>query len=281
MGIGFDDSSSTSTMDQSVWGPQGSALEGLYGQAKDLYGRMGGYQQQIDQQAQGLTPQMQAIADQSSGAFQQQLGGGSFGDTADVRSRLMENMGQPSQMGQMYESIVGGPGNTYIDPMVDAMKSGAMENLDLMQSTAGLDASAMGQGGSSRHAMQNAMLARGANQDMIQQEANMRGGAYGTDLGMKMDIARMADTNRQSEQDRMMGMLSGADANRQGGMNYGQNLQNLTMGTMAPTQQAMNTNWGNINQYADILGGPQVLSQGTNTGVSSGTNVNATGIGGK
>ena len=160
------------------------------------------------------------------GGYNSQMGGGSFGDTTDIRNKLMGSMGQPSQMGQMYNSIVGGEGNTYIDPMVDAMKRSSMENLDRMNSGTAMDAAAMGQGGSSRHAMQNAMQSRDMNSDMLDREMNMRGGAYDTDLNMKMDIASMADSNRQQEQDRMFNMMSGSDANQQAGMSFGQGMQN-------------------------------------------------------
>ncbi|RLD70922.1 MAG: hypothetical protein DRI98_06685 [Bacteroidetes bacterium] len=126
----------------------------------------------------------------------------------------------------------------------------------------------MGQGGSSRHAMQNAMQGAQVNKDMMTQEANMRGGAYDKDLAMKMGIAQQADQSRQSEQDRMMQMMQGSDANRMGGMNYGSSMQNLGMGMMAPWMQAQNQGWGSMGNYANALGGPTVLSQGSQSGDS-------------
>jgi len=263
-------SSSDANTSQDVWGPQGDALGGMYGQAGDLWGQNSGYQNQLNSLAQSLGPQLQQIFGGAQGGFNQQLGGGSFGDTSDVREKLMGSMGQPSQMGQMYNSIVGGEGNDYIDPMVAQMKQGAMQNLGQMQSGTGLDAAAMGQGGSSRHAMQNAMQGAQVNKDMMTQEANMRGGAYDKDLAMKMGIAQQADQSRQSEQDRMMQMMQGSDQNRMGGMNYGSSMQNLGMGMMAPWMQAQNQGWGSMGNYANTLGGPTVLSYGNQSGNSKG-----------
>lgn len=273
LGFGKSDSESQSSFQDDVWGPQGDALGEMYGQMGDLWDQTMGQQGNINQQAGSLTPQMQNIMDQAGGGYQQQLGGGSFGDTSDIRQRLMGSMGQPSQMGQMYQSIVGGQGNTYIDPMVQAMKAGGLENLQSMQAGTGLDAAAAGQSGSSRHAMQNAMQSRSINEDMIRNEMNMRGGAYDTDLNMRMDIAKMADTNRQSEQDRMMQMMQGSDANQQGGMQFGQNMQNLATGTMAPWMQAMQNQWNMMNQFSQNMGDPTVLQSGDSSGESSGWNV--------
>ena len=272
LGFGKSDSESQSSFQDDVWGPQGDALGGMYGQMGGLWDQTMGQQGNINQQAGSLTPQMQNIMDQAGGGYQQQLGGGSFGDTSDIRQRLMGSMGQPSQMGQMYQSIVGGQGNTYIDPMVQAMKAGGLENLQSMQAGTGLDAAAAGQSGSSRHAMQNAMQSRSINEDMIRNEMNMRGGAYDTDLNMRMDIAKMADTNRQSEQDRMMQMMQGSDANQQGGMQFGQNMQNLGMGTMAPWMQAMQNPWTMMNQYSQNMGDPTVLRSGDSSSEDSSWN---------
>lgn len=264
--IGGNKSDSKGGLNQDVWGGQGGALENLYGNAEDLYGKQDSLRGIADQ----IEPGMGKTTDSARSGFENQMGGGSFGDTSDVRNKLMGSMGQDSQMGQMYNSIVGGEGNTYIDPMVDAMKQGAMQNNDMLQSGTGLDAAAMGQGGSSRHAMQNAMTNAQTNRDMLTQETNMRGGAYDKDMQMKMGIAGMADNNRQQEQDRMMSMLTGADRNQQAGMGFGGQMQNLNMGQMAPRMQSQNQEWNNMGNYGNTIGGPTVLSSGSQSGSSKG-----------
>lgn len=261
-------SSSSGDMSQDVWGGQGGSLQGLYNNAANLYrGQQG---DELSDIATDLGSYNQGLMDTSMGGFENQMGGGSFGDTSDVRTRLMESMGNPSQMGEMYNMIVGGEGNTYIDPMVDAMKEGAMENNAMMQSGNAMDATAAGQGGSSRHAMQNAMTNRFSNQDMMNKETMMRGGAYDIDLDRKMDIASMADTNSQLEQDRMMSMMYGSDQNQQAGMGFGGAMQNLGMGSMAPWMQSQNQDWSNMGNYANTIGGPTVLTSGGQSGSGKG-----------
>lgn len=265
-------SRSRTSSSEDVWGPQGEALSSLYGSAGDLFSNNQGFSDQLNMIAQNLQPYMESIMGRAGGGADRMLSGGSFGDTSDIRDQLMGSIRGVdeggSQMGKMYESIVGGAGNEYIDPMVDAMKRSSMDNLDTMQSGVGLDAAAMGQGGSSRHAMQNAMLGKDANQDMLDREMNMRGGAYDKDLAMKMGIARQADQGIQGGQDRMLRMLQGADQNVAGGMGSLSNMQNLGMGSMAPWMQAMNAPWGPMSQYADIIGGPTVLGESTGKSTS-------------
>jgi hypothetical protein len=196
--------------------------------------------------------------------------GGSFGDTSGMRDSLygslQDSMNNPSQTGRMYEDIVGGSGNTYIDPMVQAMKGGMMENRDRMQSGTGLDAAQMGQGGSSRHAMQNAMTDRGISTDMARMEDTMRGNAYDTDLNWKMDIAKQADLGRGQAQERAMGVLGGGDSNRQYGMGYQPTQQNLGMGTMAPWMQASMQPWQQMGQYQQGMQDPTVMTSARNSG---------------
>lgn len=194
------------------------------------------------------------------------LGGGSFGDTSDVRSALMDSLQQTSagsNMGRMYGDIVGGQGNTYIDPLVDTMKQSGMDNLNRMQSNAGLDASRHGQSGSSRHAMQNAMLGAQANKDMLGQEYALREGNYARDMDWKMQIARQADQGIQNTQNTYMNMLGGANNSVNSGMGYGAGLQNLGMGSMAPYMQAYQAPWQMGGQYSNILGSPTVLGSGS------------------
>ena len=261
-------SDSNANSSQDVWGPQGGALENLYSQANNLWGSQQGGQ--LDRIAESLGGYNKDVMNNASGGFSNQMSGGSFGDTSDIRNKLMESMGKESQTGKMYNSIVGGEGNSYIDPMVSAMKEGAMENNAMMQSGTAMDAAAMGQGGSSRHAMQNAMTNRMTNQDMMNQETNMRGNAYDTDLNMKLGIANMADSNRQQEQDRMFNMMQGSDHNKQFGIGAGNSMQNLGMGSMAPWMQVQNQGWNNMGNYANTIGGPTVLSQGNQSGSSKG-----------
>ena len=267
MGASKGGNQSSGSMSQGVWGGQEGALNNLYNNAENLYGSQSPLGTEQAQQFAGQAAQG------AQGGMNQMLAGGSMGNTNEIRDRLMTSLDSTaggSQTGKMYSSIVGGEGNTYIDPMVDAMRRSGNEALAGQQSQSALQAAAMGQGGSSRHAMQNAMLNRSAGNDMMDREMAMRGNAYDTDLNMKMDIARQADAGIQGTQDRYMNMLGAADRNVQGGMQFGNQMQNLGMGTMAPNMQQQNQQWGNMGNYANAIGAPTVLSSGNQSSMGKG-----------
>jgi hypothetical protein len=268
--LGGNTSSSKGSMNQNIWDPQGQGLKQMYDAANQTYQQGLPYQGQGYNMAPGAQEQMNKVFNLGMGGMENQLGGGAWGDTSDIREKLLGGMGGRSNVGTMYESIVGGPGNTYIDPMVEAMKTGMMQNRDTMQSGNALEANAMGQGGSNRHAMQNAMLDKQINQDMTAAEMGMRGNAYDTDLNWKMDIARQADSNRQLEQDRMFDMIQGGNQSQQAGMNFGQQAQNLGMGQFAPWMMANQMPWMNMNSWANVMGDPTVLTEQQTKGKSSG-----------
>lgn len=272
-GLSGNKSKSGSSFSEDVWSPQGGALEDLYGSAADLFGSGGMFSGILNNLAGSLTPYMQNVMGSAQGGMDKLIGGGSVGDTSEIRNELMDSIRSTSggsNMGRMYDSIVGGSGNTYIDPMVDAMKSGYQENLDRNLASGALDAAAMGQGGSSRHAMSDAMLKRDALQDMSNQEMMMRGGAYDKDLQMKMDIARQADQGIQQSQQNLLDMLGMADRSTSAGVGMGQGVQGLGMGAMAPWMQAMQAPWYGMNQYANIIGAPTVLGSGSSNSSSKG-----------
>ena len=227
----------------------------------------------------GMESDMRNVRDSGYMGMLDQQQGGAYGDTSGIRDMLSSSFADtgPSNSGRMYQDIVGGEGNTYIDPMVDAMRTGSFENMDRTMGNNSLEAQSMGQGGSSRHAMQNSMTERRGLQDMNMNEMSMRAGAYDKDLDWKMKIAGQADANKLTNQGQMMDYLGGANQAKQFGMNQGGNIQNLGMGEMAPWMQASQGPWNNMNNYANIMGDPTVLSRGTQTGKSSGFNFNLGG----
>ena len=267
--LGGGSSSNSSSSSQNVWQPQGDAMQGMYGQMGNLWGQTQPMFNNMNSMAMGLDPYMQNIMQGAESGYGDMMGGGAVGNTEDIRAQLMKSLqgsDQGSNMGRMYSSIVGGAGNDYIDPMVAAMKTGYQENLDTQMGRGAMDAAAMGQGGSSRHAMSDAMLQRGALSDMNSAEMNMRGGAYDTDLQMKMDIARQADTGVQNTQQRYMDMMNQSDQSKNAAMGYGQGMQNLGMGSMAPWMQAMNQPWNMMGQYSNMMGAPTILGQSSSSG---------------
>lgn len=250
--IGKSKNSGGNSWSNNVWKPQGDALQNLYDQAGNFLGESMG---------NDWSSQINDLYDSISGASSNQAAGGAFGDADEIRNQLMSMMGQPSQTGQMYESIVGGKGNTYVDPLVDQMREDASKNLSTLQSSNALDAAAMGQSGSSRHAMENAMLGKEVNSQLSSDINAARANAYDTDLGMKLGIAQKADSNLQAEQDRLYNMLNGINNSQSNAIDQSSNMLNLLMGSQS-------AGWNPLYNFANIIGSP--IMTGSGSGSSKG-----------
>lgn len=260
--FGKSKNEANNSFNQNVWGPQGNALQQLYQAAFGQLNSGSGTTDKINGSADWASNALQNLFGNASNQQNNLAGGGAFGNPEEIRNKLFGSMGGPSQTGQMYESIIGGRGNEYIDPVIDQLKQSAAQNVQTLQGQNAADAALMGQSGSSRQAMENAMITSQANKDLLSQESQLRAGAYDKDLAMKMGIAQMADGNKQAEQDRLFNMLSGAQNSMNTGFQGNQMLQALALGSMAPYLQAQQSQWNPLMNLANIIGGPTILGQG-------------------
>ena len=257
--------SSNNSFSTNVWGPQGDALQNLYQLAFDQYGKGNDYMSQITGQADNISNAANGILD----ANKVLQSGGAYGDTAEVRQMLLDSMGGRSNMGTMYESIVGGSGNTYVDPLIESLRADSAQNVATLQGGNAMDAAAMGQSGSSRQAMQDAMFASQANQDLLNKEAELRYDTYDKDLAMKMGIAQQADMNHQADQDILMSMLQCG----QGSMEKGTSpvlLTTLLNYGMNPWLQAQQAVWNPMNNLSNIIGNAIITGSGSGSSKSKG-----------
>lgn len=258
-----------------VFGPQGGALSDLYNEGFNIYSGLPSDYGMINNQSDFATNQANNIANQAGGAYGDLAQGGAYGDTDELRSKLLGMMEGESQTGQMYNSIVGGEGNTYADPLIERLQNDASINAESLRNANALDAAAMGQGGSSRHAMENAMTNQLVNQDLLNKEAEIRHGAYDRDLDLKMGIANMADANKQAEQDRLLSMLEGSNAAKSTAIDQGGLAQQLGLGGFGGILQGQNSKWNNLNNLANIIG-PAIIT-GSGSGSSSGKGLGTSG----
>lgn len=269
------DSKSSASTGQTIFNAK--AYKRLSNQASRLW--EGASQQDLDflrGQIPGLTQQSAGIFDTSNPFWQKQMQGGVYSGInddmkGDLVNSLRQSMSGPSETGKMYNSIVGGEGNSYIDPMVGAMKRGAIDNMNRFGMT-GIsdDATAAGQNGSSRQGIAEGLLKSDVNKQMMDKEAMMRGEAYDKDLQMKLGIASLADSNRGASQDRAIGLLNAANANTNDAINYGQGMQQLSQGAMNPGITMAQMPWQLMRQYSSTLGGPQTLTSGNMSSKSHG-----------
>lgn len=266
---GKSKSSNSNSYSQSIPKEQLNALNSLW---QSALGQLGGnnYLNEIYGSASGASSNLNNILGNMTGITDQLSAGGAYGNSEDIRNKLYSMMGQPSQTGQMYESIVGGKGNTYVDPLIDSLRADSAQNLQIMRNQNALDATSMGQSGSSRQAMEDAMLGAQANRDLTTQESALRQSAYDKDLSLKLGIAQQADTNRQSEQDRLYNMLAGNQSSLESAGGMGSLLSQIASGSMSPWLQMQQSAWNPYQNAASILGNAIVLGSGSGSGKSKG-----------
>lgn len=272
--IGGSKSGSSSSSSQNVWSGQSNALQQLYQNALNNLGN-NDYINQIGDSAQNSQDLLNSLFVSQSGLQDQLSSGGAYGDSQQYIDKLLNSMGQRSNVGTMYESIVGGSGNTYVDPLIEQMRKDSAQNLSTLQNANSMDATMAGQSGSSRQAMQNAMMGSQINKDLATQEAALRQSSYDTDLGLKMGIAQQADSNRQAEQDRLLSMIQGSQDSMNNATNMGSLLQSIATGGMDNWLKAQQASWNPLNNLANIIGNPTILGQSSGSSKSKGAGASA------
>ena len=272
--IGGSKSGSSSSSSQNVMSQQIPFLQQLWGMATDNVGK-NDYINQIGNSAQNSQDLLNSLFVSQSGLQNQLASGGAYGDSQQYIDTLLNSMGQRSNVGTMYESIVGGSGNTYVDPLIDQMRKDSATNLATLQNANSLDATAAGQSGSSRQAMQNAMLGSQINNQLATNEAQLRQQNYDNDMAMKMGIAKQADRNHQAEQDRLLSMIQGSQDSMNTATGIGSLLQSLATGGMDNWLKAQQASWNPLNNLANIIGNPIILGKSSGSSKSKGAGASA------
>lgn len=267
--IGGSKSGSSSSSSQNVMSQQIPFLQQLWGMSVDNVGQ-NDYINQIGNSAQNSQDLLNSLYVSQSNLQNQLASGGAYGNSQQYIDELLNSMGQRSNMGTMYESIVGGSGNTYVDPLIQQMQQDSAQNLATLQNANSMDATMAGQSGSSRQAMQNAMLGAQANKDLMTQEAQLRQSNYDNDLAMKMGIAQQADSNRQAEQDRLLSMIQGSQDSMNNATNMGSLLQSIASGGVDNWLKAQQGSWNPLNNLANIIGDPTILGKSSGSSKSKG-----------
>jgi len=257
--------SNESSFQQNVWDPQSQALNNLYTQVGQLFGQTNsGMQGQIP----GAVNNMQNINQQAMPAWQNQLQGGAYsglGIGNQLMGSLNQSLNSPTNMQQVNSMIMGGSGNNY----ADAMKNQYIQDANLAQRNmlSNLDAraSAAGMSGGSRHGIATAQGMQDINRNLQSNLAQTGYNTFDKDLDRKLQIAGQADQATLQRQQMMQAMLGGQQQAMQGGLQYGQSMQNLGMGTFAPYMAP----WQAAGAYSNAIGAPTVLNSGTGSGSGS------------
>lgn len=269
------ESESESGFKQEVWQPQGSALRNLYSQLGGLFGR-------TTAGMEGQTPQtqewMRNIQQGSLAPWQEQMAGGAYRDMGlqeQLMSSLNQSMAQPSAVSEINAMIMGGDGNTYADAMKQQYIDDASRAQQMMLSNLDARAVGAGQSGSSRHGIAQALGQEDINRNLQRQMAQTGFETFDKDLNRKLAIAQQADQANLARQNMMANMIGSQQQAMTGGLQMGQNMQNLGMGSFAPYMMP----WQAAGQYASAIGRPTILGSGSMSGSSESKGMSG-GIGG-
>ncbi len=268
--------SNDASFGQNVWGPQGDALQNMYGQMSGLFNETNS---QMQGQVPGAVQQQQGVFNQANQGFQNQLQGGAFAGMP-LQQNYQDALRGGGNEQFIDQSIMGGQGNNYVDAMRGQMQDDSDTRLGRQFAQSDARAAGAGMGGSSRHGLLQARMAEDEGDRLGAQQTALGFNTFDRDLDRKLGIAQRADRFDMGRLENTSGMLGQQQGAMQGGLNYGQNMQNLGMGQFAPSMAP----WQAAGQYAGSMGGPTVLGQGSSAGASRGLssgmgNSNAKGFG--
>ena len=262
-----------SNFNQTIPKWQSDALTKMYDAAAGTFGNTGSA---INAQ----TPGVQSYIDQTNAAampeWKNQLAGGVYQgmDNANALSNsLQQSLSNPTATSQIYGQMMGGQGNNYADAMKASYTGDANRLTDNMLSTLDSRAAASGMSGGSRHGVATSQGMYDINSNLQKQLADTGYNTFDKDLANKLNIAQQADQGTLARQQMMSGMLGQQQGVQTGALNAGGQMQNLGMGSMAPTMMP----WQNMSNYANSIGSPTVLSSGGSSGSSNAMGVSGGG----
>lgn len=279
MGLGIggnyssSDASANSNFLQSIPKWQVDQFKKIYGMSNDLYNSVQGM-------LSGQMPNVQNYVDNVNSSampeWQSQLQGGVYSgmDNANKLSESLQNsLNNPTATSQIYAQMMGGQGNNYADAMKASYAGDANRATDNMLSNLDARATAAGMSGGSRHGIATAQGMYDINSNLQKNLAKTGYDTFNQDLNNKLGIASQADSNTLARQQMMQNMLNSQQGVSTGALNSGSNMQNLGMGSFAPTMMP----WTNMSNLSNTVGGPTVLNSGNSNSNSSSMGIGAGG----
>lgn len=268
LNFGKSKSGSSSNYSQDVFGPQADALGNMYGQQSNLFNST---LNTMNRAQPGASEYMNQTAADAQGGWQNQMQGGAYGNLG-IGEQLMNSLarsdGRPSAMSEINSMIMGGEGNNYADAMKQQYMQDASQAQNQMMGNLDARAAASGMSGGSRHGIAQAQGLQDINQNLQSQMAQTGFDTFDKDLDRKLQIAGMADQGTFNRQNMLMNMLGRQQDTVNQGVQNSTMMQNLGMGQY----QTMMMPWNMMNMYAQNMGDPTVLSEGSSTSSSKSNN---------
>ena len=262
-----------SSFNQKIPKWQSDALTKMYNAAASTFGKTGN---SINQQMGGAQDYINQTNQSAMPEWRNQLNGGVYQgmDNANaLSSSLQQSLSNPTATSQIYGQMMGGQGNNYADAMKASYLGDANRATDNMLANLDSRAAASGMSGGSRHGVATSQGMYDINSNLQKNLAQTGYNTFDKDLNNKLNIAQQADSGTLARQQMMAGMLGAQQGVQAGALNAGGQMQNLGMGSFAPTMMP----WQNMSNYANSIGSPTVLSSGSSSGSSNAMGMGAGG----
>jgi hypothetical protein len=247
---------------------QRQAYKDLMGQASSMYGAQ---TNAINQQVPGIQDYVKRISDITAPAWQDQLQGGIYKDVnpTDLLNQISAFQNTQSSTQPLYESIMGGKGNNYVDAMKDTFMKDAQRRRDLNYASLDARQAASGMSGGARHGVAQALIDRDINDNLGKQMTQVGYESFDKDLQNKLGIAKQADANTLSRQtmfsDMANNLIAGKNTSVENGLAGASGMQGLGMGQFSPTMMP----WSNLQNYQSAIGNPMVLTNSRQSSMGS------------
>jgi hypothetical protein len=267
LGTQSSESQSSGSSRQRIMPYQKKALTDIAKQSKTLFN-------QQNANAQAMAPQLQAqmadaLAKQTQSYNQLSLGGAYSGaDLNSIMNKVEAFQNTPSQSTGLYENIMGGKGNNYVDAMKNMFVKDAQRTRDLSEASLDSRLAGTGMSGGSRHGVAQALVSRDIDKNLQDQMTKVGYDSFDKDLQNKLGIARLADEQMTARQGMYAnlagGALQGKDANMNQAASMIPGLQKSIMSQLAPSQVP----WKNLQNYNAAIGNPTILTDAVQSGSS-------------
>lgn len=258
---------------QNVWSGQSPYLQSLYGQGNNFM------QSQDPNFAMPFlnqgTANNQGITNNLGGAFNQSFGAN------NPQMQASQQALNPYISG--LTNMINAPGTNFAEggnnPLLAQHAANIMDQAGQsfarnIQPNIGRDAINAGQFGGSRQGIAEGIAAGDAMSNALNQVTGLYSNQYESDRAANLLSQQMNNNMRVSAGEQLGNLLGGGAANTAQGIEAGQGLSNLGYNPYAYGVDFQNQQWNPIMNQANVLGGPQVLSNmyGTTTGQSNTNN---------
>ena len=262
---GHSQGSSLSNFNQTIPQFQQDALKQLYSQAQNQFGVTNAA---TNAQIPGANNFINQVNQGAMNGYQNDLKGGVYQDMGNqkaLQDSLKQSMNNPSATSQIYGQMMGGNGNNYADAMKASYITDANRTQQNMLANLDARAAASGMSGGSRHGTATAQGMNDINSNLQRNMATTGYETFDKDLQNKLNVAQQAVAGTLARQQMLSGMIGQQQGVQTGAQQAGQNMQNLGMGSFAPSMIP----WQNLSNYSNVIGSPNVLSSGYSSSNSS------------